>query len=459
MSKENQVNRRTFLSRSGKIAAGAGAAVLAAPAIGCAGFNRLSGKAGASAAVLAAPAINVLGANEKILLGVIGPGRRGSYLMLQTQTMAQQSGKEVEFIAVADDFEGWRKRGVDIAKKTAEHDVTGYDDYKKLLENKDVQGVILATPEHQHAYQMIDVIKAGKDMYVEKPMVHTVEEGKQVVKEAGKTKCIIQVGTQRRSVDLYGKANQMVKDGVIGKVTFCQAWWYRNFNDKKQPEWAWRYVIPEGADEKSINWKKFCDPTKEVPFDIKRYFQWRCYWEYSNGIGSDLMVHEVDAVNMVMGTGFPKTFVSSGDIYRWKDGRTTCDTWTTVLEYEEGFQCVFNSSFSNSQGDDQNNYGCRICGTDGTLEIKTHQTLKVFPEPDSVRSKEVKPMEIQASTEGVNGAVRAHLENFVDCMKSRKKPNCDVATGYVGASLSAIAVEAYKQGRRLTWDKKKETYS
>ena len=416
----------------------------------------------ATTAIMGAPAINVLGANDKVLLGIIGPGRRGSFLMDQTYRMAARKEKKIEFIAVSDLFPGWRDKGVEKAKEVSAA-CTGYDNYKKLLENKDVSGVIIATPEHQHAYQTLDAIAAGKHIYVEKPMVHTAEEGKAITKAAEASKCVIQVGTHRRSVEIFIKAKDMIKKGVIGEVTFCEGWWHRNFLPGSKDA-AWRYDIPEDASDKNINWKEFLRTGKDTfakdrPFDKQRYYQWRCYWDYSNGIGSDLMVHQVDALNIVMGTDMPVSAVSSGGIYKWNDNRETPDTWSTVLEYAEGFQLNYHSRFANCNEEE----GIRICGTKGTIEIlNQHSIFKLIPEAAYVLPKDFKldPITDQLFPKPVdahNNAVQAHIENWVDCMKANnQKTNCTARLGYYASAIADMSVQAFKKKKQLYWDKKNE---
>lgn len=437
MSKKNNVNRREFISRSGKVTAAV------------------------SAAALAGPAINVLGANDMINLGIIGPGQRGNFLMQQTQRVAMEKDRPVRFIAVADIFDAWRERGVMQAmRQDGVEDAQGYKNHKEMLANKDIDAVIVASPEHLHAEHMLDVIAAGKDMYVEKPMVHTIEEGKQCVAAAKKSKCIIQVGTQRRSVPLYYKAQKMIKDGEIGEVNYTEGWWFRNWPlDFPYP--AWQYQIPAEASPETIDWESFLGPAPKTEYDAARYFQWRRYWDYSLGIGSDLMVHQMDAINLVMDTTMPKSVVSSGNIYRWKDGRTSADTWSSVFEYDEGFQANYRSNFSSSL----QTYGIRICGTDGTIEILQSMVMHVKPEPESMRkNKSLEAVtyyypednENQDEMYGHMSSVQDHIDNWIHCIQTREKPNCDVVTGYHGSALSAMAVQSFMEGKRLNWDKKKE---
>lgn len=421
-----------------------------------------SSTAAMTAAAVAGPAINVLGANEKINMGLIGPGRRGRAVTNLAQQMSAETGKVLNFMAVADIFEGWRELAVmEIERNRMRYelpeddDIQTYDNHMDLLENKDIDAVFIATPEHTHAQHILDTIAAGKDMYVEKPMVHTVQEGLDVLKAADGKDIVIQVGTQRRSVPLYKQAAEMVKNGDIGKVNYCEGWWFRNWPDNAGNP-AWRYEIPNDASEDTIDWQAFLGPAPKVPFDKNRYFQWRCYWDYSNGIGSDLMVHQLDAILMVMGVGMPSSVVSSGDIYRYDDGRTTPDTWSSIFEYtDQKFQVNYRGNFSTSLQD----FGIRICGTDATLEMPLSAALHVVPDPAG-NKPDMEPKSFYYPEDNTNAdfmvahfqSVKDHFENFYDCVKSRETPNCSVVDGFNGAALSTMAVMAYQEGKRLNWD-------
>ena len=467
MSESKNVNRREFFTTSGKISATVGAA-----------------------AVVSAPAINVLGANDMVRLGIIGAGKRGYYLMDQMHRMSLQQDKPVEFIGVADIYATWRERGISRAERIAEQ-CTGYDHHKKLLENNDIDAVVIATPEHQHAAQLIDCLDAGKDVYCEKPMVQTIEQGKRVLQAYQGSPQVVQVGTQRRSVDLFYKAHDMVKNGDIGDVTFCEGWWNRNAADGQPGPWA--YSIPEDASEDNINWDEFFYDAPKVPFDKERYFRWRSFWDYSNGIGSDLMVHQVDAICLVMGTAIPKTLVSSGGLYRWDDGRVTPDTWSCVMEFEEGFQLNYSARFSNicRRNDEQayaeriermedgdakdaleqayntmklqgffedkvHDYGIRMAGSQGLIEIFTHHAMQVWPEPmwmwpdiDLMYQYDQFGRSVADATDL---AVRMHLANFIDCVHTREQPNCTVEDGFNGAVISNMATLSYMNGAKMVWD-------
>jgi predicted dehydrogenase len=412
MGKGKSINRREFIGKTSKAALGAGIALMAAPSI------------------------NVLGANEKILAGIVGAGGRGRFLMDRIMKVPG-----VELVAVADIYEGWLQRGVTKAQEKSS-EVKGYNHHKKLLEDNRLDAVVIATPEHAHSHHVIDACNAGKDVYCEKPMVHRWHEGREIVKVAELNKRIVQVGTQRRSQDIYKQAREIVQAGKIGKVTQVRAFWFRNSSDDKP---QWRYTIPEGVTEKDVNWKEFLGDAPYVPWDPHRYFQWRCYWDYSNGPAGDLMVHQIDAINMVMGTTVPEAALGTGAIYRWNDaGRTTPDTWSAVLEYREGFAINYSCMFSNEH------YGHaeQFLGTDGTVELKDERELLVYAESEKVRKQAVG--EIQVQTQGDQNY--EHLANFFECVRTRNKPNCDEIQGFYASAAADMTVQSHFLGKKVRWD-------
>ena len=475
------VNRREFFNTSGKVTAALGAAAIAGPAI------------------------NALGANDKIRIGVIGPGKRGKYLMKMATDAVTRNELNVDvnmqFVAVADIYEGWAEEGAEKGELYNENaldnegEVKIYDHHKKLLEDKNVDAVIIATPEHQHAFQLIDALAAGKDVYCEKPMVQNIGQGKKVLDAFKGSDRVVQVGTQRRSVPLFKKANQIVKSGDIGQVTYCEGWWHRNQSDGKPGPWA--YPIPEDASPDVINWPEFLYESKKTAFDKQRYFQWRSFWDYSNGIGSDLMVHQIDAICMVMGVGVPKSIVSSGGLYRWKDGRMTPDTWGCLMEFEEGFHINYNARFSNicrpneryviqaeidriedkdkkkqletalkvlRRGkvikDKIQDYGIKICGSKGLIEVFCHHDMNVWPEPKYIWGKGSK-LKFQnykycnTQAEATDQAVRDHMQNWLESIVTRKTPNCTVRDGFDGACISNMGTMSFMSGKKVMFDPKK----
>ncbi len=202
-----------------------------------------------------------------------------------------------------------------------------------------MKSVVISTPEHLHFPMAMAALKAGKNIYLEKPIAHTIEEGAQIVALAEKTGLVVQVGTQNRSNKLYKRAKEMVEQGMIGECHFTRAFWYRNFDTTAPVPAAWRYVIPEDASPENTDWKRFLEGAKDqkVAFDKHRYFQWRNYWDYSSGISTDLLVHQTDISNFVLGKTVPSSCVASGGIYMWTrekgDDREVPDTFSAVYEY------------------------------------------------------------------------------------------------------------------------------
>lgn len=470
-SDSKNVNRREFFTKSGKIAA-------------------------VGTALVSAPAINVLGANDMVSLGLIGSGNRGRYLMDQMHRMSIEEGKDLQFIGVADIYDTWRDQGISMAERMALDDVTGYDHHEKLLENPDIDAVVIATPEHQHMRQLIDSIQAGKDVFVEKPMVQNVQQGLEVLEANEGSGRVVQVGTQRRSVPLFYTAQEMVKSGAIGDVTYCEGWWHRNSRDGEDGPWA--YDIPGDAGPDTINWDEFHYDAPRMDFDTQRYFQWRSFWEYSNGIGSDLMVHQIDAICLVMDVGSPKSVVASGGLYRWHDGRITPDTRSSIMEFEEGFQINYNARFSNVyQPDDKvkyaamidrmedgpskdslkrafenmdmenffrptvQDYGIRVAGSKALIEVLVHHAMHVWPDKKTWGDDAGIDYQYhqfgRSVDDATNLAVRLHLANFIDCLHSREDPNCTVEHGFHGAVISNMATLAFLEQKTMYWNKDTHT--
>jgi predicted dehydrogenase len=417
MDSDGKMDRRTFIRTTAGVAAGAAA-------------WRLSDS-------------RVLGANDRLRVGIIGAGIRGFYLLNQALRF-----DDIDMVAVGDTYTGWVKRAMDkIKPKYA--DVKGYPTYRQLLDAKDIDAVIVATPEHSHHVIVIDAIKSGRDVYCEKPMVHHWQEALKVVNANAQAKRIIQVGTQRRSNDLYMTARDIVQSGGIGEVYAVRAWWDRN-SDSEHPQW--RYPIPEDASEKTCNWPEFLCRAPKRPFSKERYFQWRCYWDYSGGIAGDLMVHQVDAINMVMGSHRPVTGLGHGRIFRWnKRDRETPDVWNAVIEYPAGsskaaptgFMIGYASTFSNSYND----YGEQFLGTDGTI-VMNDRKMSVYAEPEQVRSRAVEERTLDRNGNDVS----AHLRDFFDACKSRHPAHCTERDGADACIASSLTVLSHLKGKRMEWD-------
>jgi predicted dehydrogenase len=411
---------------------------------------------GVRAAAVAAPAIQAaMGQNNRLKVGFIGTGSRGYHVMNQ---MYLGSKDMAQVVAVCDAFAGNMAKAKD---KVATEEGTSpktYADYRELLADPQVEVVFIMTPEHLHHQMTIAALKAGKNIYVEKPIAHTIEEGAEIVALAEKTGKFVQVGTQNRSNPLYLRAKQMVEDGMIGDIHYVRAFWYRNSLESNP---AWRYNIPAEADEKNTDFNRFLGGVaKKRNFDKQRFYQWRLYWDYSNGIATDLMVHQTDISSFVCNLPEASSVVASGGIYRWvdpKDDREVPDTWSAIFEYPNRFHLNYSCYF----GNDNYGYGEQFMGNEGTIEVVNRSILTFTPEkfqgkaPARVSAR--KPERIEMP--GIDlKAVQNHVRNLFEAITGKAKLICPPKRGQEAAVLGHLSVMSYRSGRKVLWDGKTQKY-
>ena len=353
-----------------------------------------------SAAAMALPAA---GANNRLRVGWIGGGMRGFHVMNQTYL---ESPELVEIVAVCDTYTGNRERAKETVRRLGGTAPKACVDYRDVLAASRVDVVFICTPEHLHHRMAMDALAAGKHIYLEKPIGHTVAEGAEVVKAAARSGRVVQVGTQNRSNKLYLRAKQMVEDGYLGEVHYVRAFWYRNFPQATAPA-PWRYAIPPDAGPDTADWERFLGGATKRPWDQRRYFQWRNYWDYSGGIATDLLVHQTDITNYVMGKGLPSSCVASGGIYMWgqPDDREVPDTFNATYEYSaERFHLNYSCYF----GNDHYGYGEQFLGYKGTLEVMDRQNLTFSPQPKFIRGADFsgRPRTAAEQREGLRPARR-----------------------------------------------------
>jgi predicted dehydrogenase len=410
----------------------------------------------AGVALLSAPGVlPALGQNSKIHLGWIGVGTRGSYLV---DRMKAGSGDLVQVTAVCDTFKGRLAAAKDKAQTLWGANPKAYDDFNALLADPNVDAVVIATPEHLHYSMFMAALKAGKNIYVEKPLAHTIEQGAEMVAAAKKAGKVIQVGTQNRSNSLYQRAKEMVAEGLIGDIHYVRAFWYRNSVDDDP---AWRYSIPADANPQNTDFKKFLGDAPDHAFDLQRYYQWRLYWDYSGGISTDLLVHQTDITNFVCGKTVPSTCMASGGIYRWtdaKDDRDVPDTFSALYEYPNKFQINYSCYF----GNDHYGYGENFMGNEGTIEVLNRQQLNFYPEkfrgkpPARVAARQEVHLDLPGND---NKAVEAHMRNWVDAMNGKAKVIAPPEVGQQAAISGHMATLSFKNQKKIVWDDAKQSYS
>jgi predicted dehydrogenase len=405
------------------------------------------------AALAAAPAIlPALGAEDRVSLGVIGTGGRGRYLI---QRGYAGNASRIQVNAVCDTFTENLAQAKDIVQTQGKNQPKTYDNYQNLLADKSIDAVIIASPEHLHSEMVLAAIAAGKHVYLEKPLAHTVEEAQQIMKAAAKSKSVIQLGTQNRSNSLYQMARTLISQGLIGDCHYVRAFWYRNALPNGAP--AWRYNIPAGSTPQNTDWERFLGPAPQLPFDKPRYFQWRLYWDYSSGIATDLMVHQTDVTAYVLNRSFPASVVASGGIYRWLDGREVPDTFSVLLDYPDRLQV----NYSSYLGNEHYGYGEQFMGDEGTIEVLRRQTLNYYPETYNGVSEAIKSRKEMSVTIPNNDhlAVEAHIRNWLNAIAGLEKPVAPPQAGYEAAIPGFLSVMSYRTGKKYLWDAKTDKYS
>src|SRR5690349_9730520 len=421
-----------------------------------------------AAAIAAGPAIiSARGANEKINVGWIGVGTRGNAGIDWLHTAAPN---DVQLTAICDTYDGYIARAKDRVKTIWGNTPDAYRDYHELLAKKDIDAVFIMTPEHLHHDMAIAALNAGKHVYVEKPLAHTIEEGWDIIKaweDANKKKkTICQVGTQNRSSSLYKKAKEMVKQGMIGDVHYVRAFWYRN-GLPNEP--SWRYVIPAEATPQNTDWLKFLGTATKREWDPHRYFQWRLYWDYSGGISTDLLVHQTDIVNFMLGKTVPKTCMASGGVYRWtdkSDDRDVPDCLSAVYDYQDKLQV----NYSCYLGNEFFGYGEEICGNEGTIRVMNRQDLYFEPEmynnhrtdrpnraPEAIKARAAIHINGLQEYKESDGAIN-HFRNFINSVLGKEQVIAPPPVGQQAAISGHMATLSYKNQKKVTWDESANKY-
>jgi len=379
-------------------------------------------------AVTAASYSRVLGANDRLGLGVIGCGGRGRGDM---RIFMKQTG--VQVVAVCDVY----GEMVDGAQQMAPG-ARAFTDHRKLLELKEVDVVLIATPDHWHAQTAIDALNAGKDVYVEKPLTLRIEEGPEIVKAARVNERICQVGMQQRSGRHYIQAKQEYIDtGRLGKVTLARTWWHGNQAHLRR--------APERLRQKpsNLDWARFLGPVKWRDWDPQQYWNWRAYLDFGGGQITDLFTHWIDVVHMFLGQDIPVSAVAAGGVYVYKDGRTAPDTINVLLEYPNDLTATFEATLAPGV----RGAAVEFVGTQGRLWIDRSRFEFQSAE------KGAQPLVVKASSPDMTVE---HIANFLECVRSRKLPNADVLIGHRSAQASHLGNIAYLQKRRVRFDPVRE---
>jgi predicted dehydrogenase len=415
---------------------------------------------GAGHAALSSPGASsyakVLGANDRVRIGVIGTGGRALQLidhLIARPKEAVQGGipqwktKSVDgadVVAVADVYEPHRNQ----AASKAGRNTAKFHDYRKLLDQKDVEAVIIAAPDHWHKSMLVDAVAAGKDVYLEKPVTHALEEGPEEIQAVEKSARIVQTGTQQRSWPHYVQGKHIVASGALGVVRLVEAFWFMNYGVR-----GINLPPRSQAPPANLDWNAWLGSAPPQPFSHLKFRTWRQFWDFGGGNLADLMTHAIEIIHWYMECDTPASALGIGHAYDWP---FECpEDLSCTLEYPKGFLVTY--AGSHTMGTD---FGSIIFrGSKATLEI-SRAALALYEEdrsrgwPKFNRTERRWRPEPKIYVESEYEGTSDHLRNWLDCIRSRKEPNAPIKVGVAAARAAHIGNAALRSGRKVTWDDK-----
>jgi predicted dehydrogenase len=418
-------------------------------------FTKSAAAVGALAA-LQSSTHAALGSNDRVRLGVIGVGNRGDQLL-----DAFLVHKDAEIVALCDVYKPY----LPAAQKKVGGKAQLFHDFRKLIDQKDLDAVVIATPDHWHALQFIAACRAGKDVYVEKPLSLTIAEGKKMVEVARQEKRITQVGLHRRSTPFVHEAVKLIRSGAIGKVTVAKCYHLRN-------ELPYGIGNPADCDPPpGLDWDLWLGPAPKVAYNPNRcLYKFRWFYDYSGGQLTNFGTHYLDVIQWALGQDAPRGVFAAGGKFAVPDNREIPDTMEVVWEYDGTLVSMSQYNASAAPGNARG-WELEFRGTKGTLLMHDSQGYEVIPE--KVRTAELpalSPLKRKENSEQARGSRPAmealvvkgrsdtadHARNFLDCVKSRKPTNCPVEVGHASTRATLLAKISLRRGRYLTWDAKGE---
>jgi predicted dehydrogenase len=402
-------------------------------------------------------------ANDHIQLALIGAGGQGQF---DTKTAVQVPG--VKLVAVADCYNGRLEHSEEIWGA----DTFTTRDYNEILARKDIDAVIIGTPDHWHKQASIDAMKAGKDVYCEKPMIHLYSDGPEMIETARQTQRIIQIGSQRVSSMIYAKAKEILASGAIGKLNMVTAHWDRN-----SAIGAWDYTIPPDASPETCDWPRFLGTAPKIPFNAEHFFQWRKWKAYGSGVAGDLFVHLFSGTHFITNSHGPTRGMATGGLRYWTDGRDALDVVLGLFDYREGFNLSLRVNFVDGGEESE---GLTFTGSEGTIEIawngvtvnrvprETEPGLTVETFPDAMQQEietayRKKYPRTHFEGEPPVGTERFmapedysdsydHFKNFFASVRSRQPVVEDAVFGYRAAGAALLSNLSVERGQVVRWD-------
>jgi predicted dehydrogenase len=396
----------------------------------------------------------------------------------------QQGDLNVVITGVCDIFDTYGRMAVEAGANMHREGTGGkmgevpgrYRDYRELIASPDVDAVIIATPDHWHGPMTIAAAQAGKHVYCEKPLTWSVEETYALRDAVKRNNIVLQLGHQGRQNESYIKAREVISRGLLGKVNLVEVTTNRN-----DPNGAWVYPIHPDASPQTIDWQQFIGQAPWHDFSLERFFRWRCWWDYSTGLSGDLLTHEYDAMNQILGLGIPHSAVASGGIYFFKDGRTVPDVWHTVFEYpDRDLTLMYSATLASNR-----RRGRTIMGHDGYMELNS--SMSVYADNASTRYRDklengiidpalpiftftpglkevdaiTSPTEEYFAGRGLMFTYRGgkrvnttwlHIKEWLDCIRNGGQPSCNIDQAFEEAMTAHMATLAHLEGRKTFWD-------
>jgi predicted dehydrogenase len=389
--------------------------------------------------------------NERIRVGMIGPGGRGFGAHVESLCTLNKEGRNVEIAAVAEVWDNQRQKVADFIKTENGNDPAQYVDYREMLEKEDLDAVSIATPDHWHATQIIDSLEAGKHVYCEKPMTRTVEEAMDVVRAQQKAGTVMQVGVQGTSQPVIGTILEQLNAGLIGKVLMFQTEYFRN---SAMGQWRY-YALTKDMTPQTINWDLWLGHkqglAEEVPFDREIYAQWRRFWPYGSGMYTDLFVHRVTWMLKATGLRYPARVVGAGGLYLEYDGRGVPDVATVAIDYNEGVHGLVSSTMCNQETPLRQ----VIRGHFGSIVIGGNDFEFIPERPQVTRDSSLETKRFDGPPSPKNLDL-AHFGNWLDAIEARDpaKCNCPVDLGASAVAAVILGARSYREGRAFHFDPK-----
>ncbi|MBI4903025.1 MAG: Gfo/Idh/MocA family oxidoreductase [Acidobacteria bacterium] len=420
--------------------------------------RRLFLRTASSAAMAASSYAQVRGANDRVRVALVGFSDRARAALVPAFAKVSRA-QNFSLVALSDIWSVRRNEGAGFINRLTDTPVAKVRNNDELYDRKDIDAVIIATADHQHAAHGVEAVKTGRDAYIEKPLANRIQDARAILEAVRSTGRIVQIGTQRRSSTRAARVREFLQSGAFGDINMVQL--TANFN---QPSRWRRPDVIAALRPEDTDWTRFLAGRSTDSWDPRKYVEFRLFRTYSSGIPDQWMVHQIDLLHMLTGMERPRSVVASGGIYQWADGRENPDTVTAVFEYAQaggkGFQALFTGRMGNAAGGSRDLY----CSSGGTLEVTTGQ---VSPDggltEKAAATAGMKPNLLESRSLGGTGkadaaddSIAAHLENWMQCVRSRRQPIADITAGYNHSVALCMTVAAMRSGRRATFDDKSQ---